>query len=148
MRRSRRRNRSRQPPSSADLQRVLHEPTDVQRPACCAGPAQHAYSRARCRARRRPPNTSADPAGRPPNTSADPEHEVRREAPTPRGRPAVARALLQLGGTLAEQPPGDDQLLDLLGALEDVQDLRVPAPLLQQRVLAVAQRATQLDALE
>src|SRR3954454_7462822 len=48
-------------------------------------------------------------------------------------------ALLQFGRRLVQQPPGDDELLDLLGALEDVEDLGVARPLLEQRLLAVAQ---------
>src|SRR4051794_18541835 len=59
-----------------------------------------------------------------------------------------AGGLLELGAGLPEQSAGHDQLLDLLGALEDVEDLRVARPLLQQRVLAVAHAARELDALE
>ena len=69
-------------------------------------------------------------------------HVCRGTAP----EPPAAGPLLQLGRGLAEQPAGDDQLLDLLGALEDVEDLRVARPLLQQLVLAVADAAGQLDA--
>ena len=58
------------------------------------------------------------------------------------------RPLLQLGGGESEQPSGDDQLLDLLGALEDVEDLGVAAPLLEQLGLAVAEGAGQLDAAQ
>src|SRR5262245_47026346 len=56
--------------------------------------------------------------------------------------------LLQLGAALVEDAARDDQLLDLLRALEDVQDLRVTAPFLQQLGLAVAQAAAQLDAAQ
>ena len=60
----------------------------------------------------------------------------------------VPARLLQLGRGLVEQPARDDQQLDLLGALEDVEDLRVARPLLQQLGLAVAERAGQLDAAQ
>jgi L-amino acid N-acyltransferase YncA len=42
------------------------------------------------------------------------------------------RSLLELGRRQAQQSARDHQLLDLLGALEDVQDLGVTPPLLQQ----------------
>src|SRR3954452_705420 len=58
----------------------------------------------------------------------------------------VPRALLQLGRRLLEQLAGDDQQLDLLGALEDVEDLGVARPLLEQLRLGVAGRAAQRDA--
>ena len=61
-----------------------------------------------------------------------------------------APELLQLGRRLAEQLPRDDQLLDLLGALEDVEDLDVARPLLEQLALAVADdpaSATQRSAM-
>ena len=45
-----------------------------------------------------------------------------------------------------EQVAGDDQALDLLGPLEDVENLGVACPLLNQLGLAVAQRAGELDA--
>src|SRR4051794_24698206 len=57
-----------------------------------------------------------------------------------------ACGLLQLGARQPQHPARDDQLLDLLGALEDVEDLRVTRPLLEQLGLAVAHRAAQLDA--
>src|SRR5690606_27907469 len=56
--------------------------------------------------------------------------------------------LLQFLARLAQQPAGDDELLDLLRAFEDVQDLRVTRPLLQQRLLGVAEGAGELDAFE
>jgi hypothetical protein len=64
-----------------------------------------------------------------------------------RSRSARRRAR-ELGRRLAEQPAGDDQQLDLLGALEDVEDLGVAGPLLEQLGLAVADRAAQLDAAQ
>ena len=67
------------------------------------------------------------------------------EARHPRVRRA-ADPLLQLGARQPQDPAGDDQLLDLLGALEDVEDLGVAGPLLQQLGLAVADGAAQLDA--
>ena len=54
---------------------------------------------------------------------------------------ALRRCLLELGAGQAEHPAGHDQLLDLLGALEDVEDLGVAGPLLEQLGLAVAERA-------
>src|ERR1700679_4064747 len=56
--------------------------------------------------------------------------------------------LAQFGGGLAEQQPCDDQQLDLLGALEDVEDLGVARPLLEQAALALAEAAAELDAAE
>ena len=56
--------------------------------------------------------------------------------------------LAQFLRVLAEQPPRDDQHLDLLRALEDVEDLRVARPLLEQLALAVAERAAQLHAAQ
>src|SRR6478752_7210167 len=56
--------------------------------------------------------------------------------------------LLQLCRRLSEQTARDDQRLDLLRALEDVEDLRVACPLLQQRALRVPQRAGEFDGLE
>jgi hypothetical protein len=44
-------------------------------------------------------------------------------------------------GNLILVMPRDDQLLDLLGALEDVEDLGVARPLLEQLGLAVADAA-------
>jgi hypothetical protein len=40
-----------------------------------------------------------------------------------RGQMPLQIWLFQLGGTFAEESAGNDQLLDLLGAFEDVQDL-------------------------
>ena len=79
-------------------------------------------------------------------------HRVPRRCPTSTdpttwaGSPACSPELLQLGAGQAEHPARHDQLLDLLGALEDVEDLGVAGPLLQQLGLAVAERARQLDA--
>src|SRR5437763_11196348 len=56
--------------------------------------------------------------------------------------------LSQFGGALAEQQPGDHEQLDLLRALEDVEDLDVAGPLLQQLALAVADRPGQGDAAQ
>ena len=39
--------------------------------------------------------------------------------------------LLQLTARQTEQPPRDDEQLDLLGPLEDVEDLGVPGPFLE-----------------
>src|SRR5947209_18884504 len=63
---------------------------------------------------------------------------------------AVARPdeLLQLAAGLAQQQPGHDQQLNLLGALEDVEDLDVTGPLLQQLALAVAERPGQRHAAQ
>src|SRR5918995_1306317 len=55
------------------------------------------------------------------------------------------RALTEVGGCLVEEHAGDDELLDLLGPLEDVEDLRVPCPLFQELRLVVPNRAAQLD---
>src|SRR3954451_21423480 len=73
-----------------------------------------------------------------------------------RVRPAVkARAttadrtpLLELCGGLFQQLARDDEQLDLLRALEDVEDLRVARPLLEQLGLAVPARADQRDAAQ
>src|SRR5579875_758618 len=54
----------------------------------------------------------------------------------------------QLVRALAEQLARDHELLDLLRALEDVEDLRVPGPLLEQLLLAVAGCAAERDAAE
>ena len=43
--------------------------------------------------------------------------------------------------------PGDDHQVDLLRALEDVVDLGVAHPLLEQQLAGVAQRTEQLDRL-
>jgi hypothetical protein len=51
---------------------------------------------------------------------------------------ARLRRSLELRARLPQQPAGDDELLDLLGALEDVHDLGVSGPLLQQFVFCVA----------
>jgi hypothetical protein len=48
-----------------------------------------------------------------------------------RGRDRFRRSL-ELSRGLSQDPPGDDELLDLLGAFEDVENLGVPGPLLQQ----------------
>ena len=48
----------------------------------------------------------------------------------------------------SEEAARDDQQLDLLRALEDVEDLRVARPLLEQLALAVAEGAAQLDAAQ
>ncbi|MDT5119601.1 MAG: hypothetical protein QOE30_5340 [Mycobacterium sp.] len=40
------------------------------------------------------------------------------------------RSLLEFGGREAQQSAGDHELLNLLGALEDVHDLRITCPLL------------------
>ena len=55
-------------------------------------------------------------------------------------------SLLQLGGGEAEQAPRDHEQLDLLGALEDVEDLGVPGPLLEELALGSSRSAGQLDA--
>jgi hypothetical protein len=47
----------------------------------------------------------------------------------------IGDPLLEFGRGQAKQPARDDELLDLLGALEDVEDLGVPCPFLQQRLL-------------
>src|SRR5699024_11273026 len=60
----------------------------------------------------------------------------------------VVLGLLQLLARVSEDPTGDDEQLDLLGALEDVEDLAVPGPLLEQLGLGVARGAGQLDAGE
>src|SRR3954464_14290388 len=54
--------------------------------------------------------------------------------------------LLELGAGQPEHAPGHDQLLDLLGALEDVEDLGVTRPLLEQLALGVPDRARELHA--
>src|SRR4051794_10934241 len=54
----------------------------------------------------------------------------------------------QLCRSLPEQLPSNDQQLDLLRALEDVEDLRVACPLLEQLFLGVAGRAAQADAAQ
>src|SRR5690349_19472731 len=56
--------------------------------------------------------------------------------------------LLELRAGLPQQSASHDQLLDLLGALEDVEDLRVARPLLEQLVLAVPDAPGQLHAPE
>src|SRR3954454_3639078 len=56
--------------------------------------------------------------------------------------------LAQLGGRLAEQLARDDQQMDLLRALEDVEDLRVARPLLDQLGLAVAGGAAEAHAAQ
>src|SRR5690606_40042988 len=53
---------------------------------------------------------------------------VRVTGSTRTGFPS-SRVLLQLGAGLVQHPASHDELLDLLGALEDVEDLRVAAPL-------------------
>ena len=52
----------------------------------------------------------------------------------------------EIRGGLVQEQAGDDQLLDLLGALEDVEDLCVPCPLFEQFRLVVAHRTAELDA--
>src|ERR1700760_4589083 len=61
----------------------------------------------------------------------------------PRAAPDVKRALFELGGRLAQQLTGDDEQLDLLGALEQVEDLGVAGPLLHELALAEAGGAAQ-----
>ncbi len=78
-----------------------------------------------------------------PGQSAPPAGEIRCLLA---GTTRMRGRLLQLGRGQTQEPAGDDQLLDLLGALEDVEDLGVAGPLLQQLVLAVADAAGQLDA--
>src|SRR3954454_22717283 len=56
--------------------------------------------------------------------------------------------LPEFRGSLLQQLSRHDQQLELLGALEDVEDLRVPRPLLEQLVLAVPDAAAQLHAAE
>src|SRR5580692_3227543 len=70
--------------------------------------------------------------------------------PSPPGAvpPADGTALAEFARVLAEELAGDDQELDLLGALEDVEDLRVAGPLLEQLGLAEADGAAELDAAE
>src|SRR5699024_6658345 len=46
--------------------------------------------------------------------------------------------LFEFRRTLTQQFARDDELLDLLCALENVEDLRVATPLLQQRLLGVS----------
>jgi hypothetical protein len=53
-------------------------------------------------------------------------------------RPPAPAGLLEFGGGLAEQAPGHDQQLNLLGALEEVKDLGVASPLLEELALGVA----------
>src|SRR5437588_12949703 len=60
-------------------------------------------------------------------------------------RPAL---LLQLGRGLPQQQAGDDQQLDLLYAFEDVEDLDVAGPLLEQLSLAVTDRTGERDAAQ
>ena len=48
------------------------------------------------------------------------------------------RSLLELGRRQAQQSTRHHQLLNLLGALEDVQDLGVASPFLQHRLLGIA----------
>src|SRR5699024_455531 len=53
---------------------------------------------------------------------------------------------LQFARTFAEQAAGDDQQLNLLRAFEDVQDLGIPRPFLQQAVFGIGFGAAQGDA--
>src|SRR4051812_17175349 len=78
-------------------------------------------------------NTAAGPA-----IESDVDHNSR----------ACFRWSLQLRGGLPKQATGDDELLDLLGALEDVHDLGVSGPLLQQVVFRVADAAAQFHAAQ
>src|SRR5690554_5126297 len=59
----------------------------------------------------------------------------------PRGSAQLARAQ-------PEQTARDDEELDLLRPLEDIEDLRVSSPLLEEIVLGVAGGAAELDAAE
>src|SRR4051794_13038429 len=89
------------------------------------------------------PRSRATP---PPSTrcaAGSPSRMRTARAPRPRWPP-----LSELGRALAEQLAGDDQQLDLLRALEDVEDLGVARPLLEQVALAVADAAAELDAAE
>src|SRR4029077_3853707 len=56
--------------------------------------------------------------------------------------------LLELRRALVQDATRDHQQLDLLRALEDVEDLRVARPLLEQLGLAVAKAAAQLHAAQ
>src|SRR5690625_7240058 len=53
-------------------------------------------------------------------------------------------ALAQLGGIQAQEPASHNELLNLMGAFEDVQDLGIASPFLQELILAVTQRANEL----
>src|SRR5207342_3169197 len=70
-----------------------------------------------------------------------------RLLPRVRGRGAVP-CLPQFARTLTEQLPSHDKQLNLLRPLEDVEDLGVARPLLEQLALAVAEAAAELDAAE
>src|SRR3954452_11497999 len=54
----------------------------------------------------------------------------------------------QLCRSLPEQLPSNDQQLDLLRALEDVEDLRVARPLLEQLLLGIAGGSAKADAAQ
>jgi ribosomal-protein-alanine N-acetyltransferase len=58
--------------------------------------------------------------------------------PVTKGGQVRIRRSLELCAGLPQQPTRDDELLDLLGALEDVHDLGVSGPLLQEFVFCVA----------
>ena len=86
---------------------------------------------------------SSQPMTTPNSAGRDAERDEQRRRDEAGDEPArdVAARSAQLRRGLAEQLPRDDQQLDLLGALEDVEDLRVARPLLEQQLLAVAERA-------
>src|SRR5207237_8352396 len=99
--------------------------------------------------RRRPPRAARPRATRPParaTSPAAPRGSGTRAGPAPgRGAPRDrARPLRQLLRRIAEDAPRDDQLVDLLRALEDVVDLGVAHPLLEEKLARVAERAQDL----
>lgn len=59
--------------------------------------------------------------------------------------PVQALGSLQLLAGVADDAAGDDEQLDLLRALEDVEDLGVAGPLLEQLGLGVAGRSGGLE---
>ena len=65
-------------------------------------------------------------SGRPVFVSRDPPSSAQG------GSRQISLRLAEVGARLAEQEARRDQQLDLLGALEDVEDLRVAGPLLEQ----------------
>src|SRR5690606_15952301 len=61
---------------------------------------------------------------------------------------APNRRLLQFTGCLVQQAPGNDQQLNLLGALENVEDLGVTGPFFQKLGFAIAHGGRQFDTFQ